>query len=321
MVTRHEAGSRLWTQGDAAHEVILLLGGRCRLTEKTPYGDYSVVELQAPCLVGASEVLSGKPRFASLEAIDGGESAWLGENEVRMLLSARTAPAAAFRRLLILSATHAIRLINESLCGFFGDPKHPHRVWDAKASGTFAAAVEGQPADSERVRELFERLGIGVPLLLQFGLVERTYAEGARLTRTGEPATEAFLTYSGRVRVSIKIPGVGEEALSILGPGEVVGEMGLVDGSVRSAYTIAHGGPATVFVISRHVFLRLLTGDADGSAPLVARIASSLALRFEDAAARSVSFFVLSGGPASQPPPGGFDFDDEDVGDWFFSGT
>lgn len=320
VVTRHAAGSRLWAEGDEAHHVVLLLAGRCRLTAKTAYGDYTVVELQAPCLVGASEVLSGRARFASLEAIDEGESVRLGENEVRVLLSARTPAAAAFRRLLILSATHAVRLINESLDGFFSDPKHPDRVRDAKASGTYAAPIVGQPADPERVRELFERSGLGgLPLLSQLGLVERTYPDGARLTRTGEPATEAFLTYSGRVRISIKIPGVGEEALSILGPGEIVGEMGLVDDSVRSAYAIAHHGPATVFVITRPVFRRLLTGDVDGSALLVARIASSLAHRFEEIAARAVSFYVLSGGPGSHPPAGGFEFDDEV--DTFFSGS
>lgn len=321
-VTRHAAGSRLWAEGDGAHYVILLLSGRCHLTKKTAYGDYTVAELRAPFLVGASEVLLGEVRFASLEAVDEGESVRLDGNEVQELLFAGTPVAAAFRRLLILSATYAIRRINQSLGGFFSDPKHPEMVREAKASGTYSTLIVGHPADPERVRELFERSRLGrLPVLSQLGLVERTYPEGARLTRTGERATEAFLTYSGRVRISIKIPGVGEEALSILGPGEIVGEMGLVDGSVRSAYAIAHDGPVTVFVITRPVFRRLLTGDVDGSTLLVARIASSLAHRFEEAAARAVSFFLLSGGPASHPQAGGFEFDEDDVGGWFFSGT
>ena len=252
VVERHAAGARLWRQGEAARHVALLRSGRFRLTASTVYGDYTVAEMQSPCLVGLPEILAGGGRFASLEAAGEGESVRVGESETRVLLSGRTPASAAFRR-----------------------------------------------------------LAIGVPLLLRFGLVERTYPEGARLTRTGEAAIEAFLTYSGSVRISIKIPGVGEEALSILGPGEIMGEMGLVDDSVRSAYVIAHGGPATVFVMTRPVFRRLLTSDAEGSPPLVARIASSLASRLEEAAARAVSFFVLSGGAGSQPPEGGFDFDDD----------
>ena len=36
------------------------------------------------------------------------------------------------------------------------------------------------------------------------------------------------------------IPGIGEEALAILKPGEFFGEMALIDEAVRSAYAIAH---------------------------------------------------------------------------------
>jgi hypothetical protein len=83
--------------------------------------------------------------------------------------------------------------------------------------------------------------------------------------------------------------------------------MGLVDGSVRSAYAIAHEGPVTVFVMSRPVFRNLLKGDVDGSASLVARIATSLVQRLEETASRAVSFFVLSGGHGDQPPQAGFE--------------
>jgi len=319
VVDRHAAGSRLWSQGDVARHVAVLRAGRFRLIARTAWGDYTVAELPAPCLIGLSEVLAGNERFASLDAIGEGESVRVGENEVRVLLAGRTPAAAAFRRVAILSSTRAIRLINGSLGSFFTEPMAEGRPRDQSESGAFPAAVEGHPASSERVHELFDRLGIGVPLLLRFGLIERTYPEGARLTRTGEEATEAFLTYSGCVRISIKIPEVGEEALSILGPGEIVGEMGLVDGSVRSAYAIAHGGPATVFVMTRPVFRRLLTEDVEGSPPLVAWLASSLARRLEESAARAVSFFVLSGGAGGHSPQGGFEFDDDVEG--LFTGS
>ena len=311
VVERHAVGGRLWAQGDAARHAVLLRSGRFRLVAASAYGAYTVAEFPAPCLVGLSELLSGQGRFASLEAVQEGESVRIGENEAKVLLTGRTPASAAFRRLLILSSTQVIRLVNESLGGFFSPPRTAGPPGDPNLSGAYPVMVEGQPATAERVRELFDRLGIGVPLLLRFGLVERTYPEGARLTRTGEEATEAFLTYAGQVRVSVKIPGVGEEALSILGPGEMVGEMGLVDGSVRSAYAIAHAGPATVFVMTQPVFRSLLAGDVDGSPPLVARIASSLARRVEETAARAVAFFVLSGGNGAASPPGSLDLGDE----------
>ncbi len=313
---RNAAGSLLWKQGDAAHDVVVLLAGRCRLTVQTPFGRYTVVELPAPRVIGSAELLASSERLASLEAIDDSENVRVGENEAGVLLSAATPAAAAFRRLLISSTTQALRLLNESLGRFFDDIKRAYPSWDPKTSGTFPAAPVTRPADEDRVRELFDRSGLGRPLLSQLGLVERTYPPGARLIRPGEPAAEVFLPYSGRVRISIKIPGAGEEALSIVGPGEIVGEMGLVDDSVRSAYVIAHEGPVTVFVMSRAVFRSLLSGSVNGSALLVARIASSLSRRFQETALRAISFFVLSGGTQSVPAEGALELDEriEDLG-------
>ncbi len=44
----------------------------------------------------------------------------------------------------------------------------------------------------------------------------------------------------GHVRISKVVPGVGEEALTILGPGEFFGEVEFFDGGPASAHAIAH---------------------------------------------------------------------------------
>jgi CRP-like cAMP-binding protein len=48
------------------------------------------------------------------------------------------------------------------------------------------------------------------------------------------------LILEGRVRISREIPGMGEEALAVLGPGQVFGEMALLDESSRSADARVH---------------------------------------------------------------------------------
>ncbi|HJR40879.1 MAG TPA: cyclic nucleotide-binding domain-containing protein [Gemmatimonadaceae bacterium] len=86
---------------------------------------------------------------------------------------------------------------------------------------------------------------------------ERVFAPGEYIFREGEPGTRLFVIVEGEVRISRDIPGAGEEALAVLKPGAVFGEMAVFDRSQRSTDAIAHGG-ARVFTISRAEFEMLL---------------------------------------------------------------
>ena len=48
------------------------------------------------------------------------------------------------------------------------------------------------------------------------------------------------MIHQGQVRISKVVPGVGEEALAILGPGDFFGEIEFFDGAPASAHAIAH---------------------------------------------------------------------------------
>src|SRR3954464_13079856 len=56
-----------------------------------------------------------------------------------------------------------------------------------------------------------------------------------RIFQEGEVGTEMYLIANGKVRISKMVPGGGEEALAILGPGSYFGEMALIDDTPRSA--------------------------------------------------------------------------------------
>ena len=124
--------------------------------------------------------------------------------------------------------------------------------------------------------------------------VARTVLPGAALLAAGERGEEAFLVAEGRLRVSLEIAG-GEEALAILGRGEIAGEMALVDDAPRSADVFAHGGPAVVYVLTRAVFRELLASGAPEGAALLAGIALVLTRRLEDAIRKAAGFRILSG--------------------------
>jgi CRP-like cAMP-binding protein len=69
---------------------------------------------------------------------------------------------------------------------------------------------------------------------------EETHARGSKIFRHGDPGEKLYLILEGKVRISREIPGMGEEALAVLGPGQVFGEMALLDESPRSADAIGH---------------------------------------------------------------------------------
>jgi CRP/FNR family transcriptional regulator, cyclic AMP receptor protein len=69
---------------------------------------------------------------------------------------------------------------------------------------------------------------------------EEPHALGARIFQFGDPGDKLFMVLSGKVRISREVSGLGEEALAVLGPGEVFGEMALLDDNPRSADALAH---------------------------------------------------------------------------------
>jgi CRP/FNR family cyclic AMP-dependent transcriptional regulator len=70
--------------------------------------------------------------------------------------------------------------------------------------------------------------------VLMVGLLRR-HPEGAVLTTEGAPGGQLHVIHQGRVRISKVVPGVGEEALAILGPGDFFGEIEFFDGAPASA--------------------------------------------------------------------------------------
>ena len=83
------------------------------------------------------------------------------------------------------------------------------------------------------------------------------HALGTRIFQFGDPGDKLFIIVEGKVRISREVSGLGEEALAVLGPGEVFGEMSLLDEAPRSADARAHER-CRLLVISKDSFDDLL---------------------------------------------------------------
>ena len=101
--------------------------------------------------------------------------------------------------------------------------------------------------------------GLTVPALELVGRVatEEAYPRATRIFEHGDVGEKLYVIVKGRVRISRMIPGMGEEALAILDPGSVFGEMALLDDAPRSADAWAHES-CELLAISRESFEDLL---------------------------------------------------------------
>jgi CRP/FNR family transcriptional regulator, cyclic AMP receptor protein len=121
----------------------------------------------------------------------------------------------------------------------------------------------------------------------------RSYEGGAFLFREGEAGHEVFVLLSGKVRISKSVPGIGEEALAILEPGQYFGEMALVEEGPRSADAIAHT-PCSVWVIGREALDQLMFTDKDLAYVLLWTFVRTLSVRLRETNDKIKAFFAIS---------------------------
>ncbi len=91
---------------------------------------------------------------------------------------------------------------------------------------------------------------------------EVSYKTGKRMFDEGEVGDKFYLILEGAVRISRTVPGMGEEALAVLGLGNYFGEMSLIDDAPRSAAALAHEN-CRLFEIGRKDLEELLFVDRD----------------------------------------------------------
>ena len=99
--------------------------------------------------------------------------------------------------------------------------------------------------DSDRIAQLGKIqifAGLTPPALELISRVttQETHGLGTLIFKHGDPGDKLYVILDGRVRISRNVPGMGEEALAILGPGAVFGEMALLDEAPRSADAHVH---------------------------------------------------------------------------------
>jgi len=86
---------------------------------------------------------------------------------------------------------------------------------------------------------------------------EESHGLGTQIFAHGDVGDRFFLILEGKVRISRTVPGMGEEALAVLGHGDVFGEMCLFGEAPRSADARVHER-CRLLGVSRNRFADLL---------------------------------------------------------------
>ena len=122
---------------------------------------------------------------------------------------------------------------------------------------------------------------------------EEKFVSGEYIFREGESGNRLYLVTDGEVRISRVVPGSGEEALAVLKPGALFGEMAVFDRSERSTDAISNGS-TTVLTISRPDFEMLLDFNHELALKILWSITRLLSARLRSTNDSLRSFLAMS---------------------------
>jgi CRP-like cAMP-binding protein len=141
-------------------------------------------------------------------------------------------------------------------------PETPSARPEAEPVAAEGAGKDEERTDAQREEQLakvpfFDGLTVEALAMIAHVTTEESYAYGTKIFAYGDPGDKLYIVVEGKVRIFREVGGMGEEALAVLGAGEVFGEMSLLDESTRSAGALAHE-KCKLLVITKDAFDDLL---------------------------------------------------------------
>jgi CRP/FNR family transcriptional regulator len=128
-------------------------------------------------------------------------------------------------------------------------------------------------------------------------LVKRTFGKGVFIFHKDSPGHTLYLIESGHVRIFIISEAGQEISLNVYGPGEVIGELGFLDGRPRSASAVAME-PTITQALRREDFIGRLEACPRLAVHLLEILASRL--RYTTAYAEGLAFLDVNGRVAAR---------------------
>jgi len=293
---RFDSGAAILREGERTFDVYLVERGSVRLERDSPYGPFCFATLGAGEMFGETAFLDQEPRSLAVTA-EGQVDLWVLPAEVlRGQVSEDAAFSLALHWAIWKSLSVKLRTANRRLDSFFpASEKSPKKPLALGAPGD---ALRLGPGAKRSVFEEQTLSALEVNFLASLSK-ELRYEAGEVIFREGDEGDAMFVVVSGRVRISRTIPGVGEEALTILPRGAFFGEMALIDKLPRSADARAHEPGTVVLRMPREIVEQLLDIRKVSSVRLLVLLCGLVARRLREVDDKLLGWYVLSGGEAT----------------------
>jgi CRP/FNR family cyclic AMP-dependent transcriptional regulator len=285
----------VFREEDRSMDFYVVRDGRIEIRKETPFGPQILGSLTRDTIFGEMNFIDRTHRSSDGVAVESSSVFTFSFSALDQLMDEDKELAVGLHWAFWRSLTEKVRDANDQLKLFFQE--------DAK-KGAGRKRAEGKremqqvTVKSEDKVDLFKERGLSaaeMKLLATFSTEER-FREGSQIFREGEKGDKLFIVLDGRVRISKFIPGVGEEALTVLDRGDFFGEMALIDDKVRSADAKAHEGGATVLSIDRATLNEILSMDPNASLQFLNLLCRMISRRLREINEKIVQWKYMSGG-------------------------
>jgi len=295
-VQDYSTGEYVFREEDRSMDFYVVKDGRIEIRKETPFGPQILGNLMSDHIFGEMNFIDRTHRSSdALSVSDRSACYTFSFSALDQLMDEDKELAVGLHWAFWRSLTVKVRDANEQLKLFFQE--------DAKKGGgrkrdAGRRDVQQVTVKSEEKVDLFKERGLSaaeMKLLATFSTEER-FREGSMIFREGEKGDKLYIVLDGRVRISKFIPGVGEEALTVLDRGDFFGEMALIDEKPRSADAKAHGGDATVLSIDRATLNEILSMDPHASLQFLNLLCRMISRRLREINDKIVQWKYMSGG-------------------------
>jgi CRP/FNR family transcriptional regulator, cyclic AMP receptor protein len=288
-------GDYVFREEDKSMDFYVVRDGRIEIRKETPFGPQILGALTPDHIFGEMNFIDRTHRSSDALATESSACYTFSFSALDQLMDEDKELAVGLHWAFWRSLTEKVRDANEQLKLFFQEDAKKG-AGRKRAEGT--REVEQITVKSEDKVDLFRERGLSaaeMKLLATFSSEER-FREGSMIFREGDKGDKLYIVLDGRVRISKFIPGVGEEALTVLDRGDFFGEMALIDEKPRSADAKAHEVDATVLSIDRATLNEILSMDPHASLQFLNLLCRMISRRLREINEKIVQWKYMSGG-------------------------